>query len=214
MTAVPPTSRWPERVPIGTPTSAPTDQPPQTVTASGSVMWWRPHPGAALLLGGGFEDFTRSNVRAMTGGGGTWDARLVAGTREIVGLEAAYVGSARSIQTLTNNNSNLISNGVEGDIRLNLPLVSGTSLIEPFGFIGLGWQHYHVTNTPAFSDVASNDDVMTLPLGAGLEASYRGFMVDARFTYRQTYLNNLLSADPNGGRLDTWGVGGNVGVEF
>ena len=61
---------------------------------------WVSFIGAGVLVGGGFEDFTNSNLRSMTGTGGNWTARVLAGTRRFVGLEAAYVGSARSIDVL------------------------------------------------------------------------------------------------------------------
>lgn len=172
-----------------------------------------PH-GGGLFLGGGFEDFAHGNMRSMTGGGGYWSARFVGGMRQILGLEAAYIGSARTIDALgLDGNSRLFSNGAEGALRLNIPMVSANqmSLIEPFGFVGLGWSHYNVTNTKVnTSDVASSDDVMTLPVGGGLAFGYGGFMADARFTYRKTYFNNLVP----GQNLDTWGVGGQIGFGF
>jgi hypothetical protein len=169
--------------------------------------------GAGVLLGGGYEDFTYSQVRNMTGAAGAWNARVVAGTRQYVGLEAAYVGSARSVEVLgLSTDSNLVSNGFEGAFRVNIPVVRGQSLIEPFGFVGLGWQHYSLTNVVTnTSDLADKDDVMTVPYGGGLEFSYAMFMADARFTYRQTYDNDLVRT---GGKLNTWGLGGQIGVEF
>jgi hypothetical protein len=169
--------------------------------------------GAGVLLGGGYEDFTYSNVRSMTGAGGAWNARVIAGTRQYVGLEAAYVGAARSVETLgLSTNSNLVSNGFEGAFRVNVPVVQGRALIEPFGFVGVGWQHYSLTNvTTNTSDIRDSDDIMSLPYGGGLNFSYAMFMADARFTYRQTYDNDLVRT---GGRLNTWGVGGQIGVEF
>jgi hypothetical protein len=204
-----------EMPPMASPTALPPPAPPVEVEGqSNPYAMWQSHVGAAMLLGAGYEDFTYSNVKAMTGGGTSWDARLVGGTRELVGVEAAYVGAARSIQTLgLATNSNLVSNGVEGALRINLPLVQGQTLVEPFGFIGLGWQHYTLTHASTnTSDLTGSDDVMTMPYGGGLEISHRKVMLDARFTYRQTYMNDLLRAE--GGRLNTWGVGGNVGVEF
>jgi len=170
--------------------------------------------GAALLLGGGFEDFTNSNLRSMTSSGGSWNARAIAGTRQYVGLEAAYVGTAHGINTLgANSNANLVSNGLEGALRLNLPVMRGLSMVEPFGFVGLGWQHYAVNNgNSSTSDISDKDDIMTLPVGGGLEYSYRKFMADVRFTYRETYYNNILRT--TGGNLNNWGVGGQVGVAF
>jgi len=172
-----------------------------------------PH-GGGLFLGGGFEDFAHSNMRGMTGGGGYWSARFVAGMRNILGVEAAYIGSARTIDALgLDGNARLFSNGAEGALRLNIPMVSANqmSLVEPFGFVGLGWSHYNVTNTNVnTSDVASSDDVMTLPVGGGFAFGYGGFVADARFTYRKTYFNNLVP----GQNLDSWGVGGQLGFGF
>jgi hypothetical protein len=36
------------------------------------------------------------------------------------------------------------------------------------------------------------------------------FMADARVTFRETYYNDLFA----GNKLNTWGAGGNIGVEF
>jgi len=172
--------------------------------------------GAALLVGGGYEQFTNGNLRDMTGNGGTWNARAIAGTRQYVGVEAAYVGAARSINTLgLASNADLVSNGVEGALRLNIPVLSlgGRQLIEPFGFVGLGWQRYSVTNSNSnTSDLADRDDVMTMPVGAGFEYAYGRFIADARFTYRETYYNNLLRT--SGGKLNNWGLGTQLGVAF
>jgi hypothetical protein len=191
-------------VPTPTPTAAPG---PSARRAMSPV-------GAAVLVGGGFEDFTNSNLKGMTSGGGAWNARAIAGMRTFVGIEAAYTGAARSINTLgLNNNSNLVSNGLEGALRLNIPVIRGRSMVEPFGFVGLGWQHYNLTNNSNnTSDLANNDDVMSLPVGAGLAYSYGQFLADARFTYRETYYNDLLRT--SGGKLNNWGVGGQLGVAF
>jgi hypothetical protein len=170
--------------------------------------------GVGLLIGGGFQDFTNSRLKNATGDGGYWTARIIAGSREYVGMEAAYVGDARSITGLgLGNDSRLMSNGLEGNLRLNIPIVRGASLLEPFGFVGIGWSHYTISqNNAAVSDFVSSDDVLTLPYGGGLEYAYRGFMADARFTYKQTYYNNLT--ETTGGNLNNWGVGGQIGFEY
>lgn len=177
----------------------------------------RPVPsrvGAGLLLGGGYQQFTNSGIRNQTGEGGYWTVRAVVGTREFIGAEAAYVGDARGLTGLGfSNNARLISNGLEGVLRLNVPIVRGYSLIEPFGFVGVGWQHYVITNntTTTLSDITVRDDIMTVPFGAGMEFAYRGFLADARFTYRETYYNDLTRPS---GDLNSWGVGGQIGFEF
>jgi hypothetical protein len=51
---------------------------------------------------------------------------------------------------------------------------------------------------------------MTLPVGAGLAASVRGFMVDARYTYRFVSREDLVGNT----NLDNWIISANVGNEF
>lgn len=201
-------------------TWVPGTKPAQPTYVPPPVQPVQPYPtkqfriGAAVLLGGGYEDFTNTAVRSVTGAAGAWNARFVAGTRQFIGLEAAYVGSARSINTLgLASDTSLVANGLEGDLRVQIPVTFGQSLLLPFGFGGVGWSHYSLTNTAAnTSDLLDNDNVMTVPAGAGLEYSYAMFMADARFTYRYTYYNNLFPV--TGEKLNNWGVGGNIGVEF
>lgn len=207
-------------VPAESPTSMAVPPPPVQPVEDRDVGY-RPYPyavrsrvGVGLLLGGGYDQYTNSNIRNTTGDGGFWNVRLVEGTRQFVGFEAAYIGDARGMTGLGfSNNARLVSNGVEGVVRVNVPVARGFSLVEPFGFIGVGWQHYMITNNNnALSDINSKDDVLTMPFGGGLELAYRGFMADARFTYRETYFNNLTG--PTGGDLNNWGVGGQIGFEF
>jgi hypothetical protein len=199
----------PAAVPMETPpASAPTYEPPSKV-------------GLALMAGGGYQDFASSNMRDRTNGGGAWDIRVVAGTRSIIGVEGAYVGSARGFQSLgvTANNPTLISNGIEGNLRLNVPIIKGASLIEPYGVVGVGWSQYHISNynsnTQALSDFnATNDNVMTVPFGVGFAYGYKALMVDVRGTYAATYYNKLLQGTNGSGTLNTWGVGGQAGFAF
>jgi hypothetical protein len=170
--------------------------------------------GAALLLGGGFQQFTNGNLQDVTGGGGFWNLRAVAGTHKFLGLEAAYVGGAHNMNALGfGNRAALISNGAEAAARLNLPIADGPTLFSPFGFVGVGWSRYNVVNTDTrSSDVRSLDDIMTVPYGGGIGMAYRAFIADARFTYRSTFFNDLMRS--SGGRLDSWGVSAQMGVSF
>jgi len=175
---------------------------------------WVSRLGTGVLVGGGFEDFTNNNLRSMTGTGGNWTARVLAGTRQFVGLEAAYVGSARSIDALgLQSSALLVGNGVEGNVRLNVPVVMRRAqLLEPFAYAGLGWSRYQVTNTNTVtSDLARDDDIMAVPVGGGLEYAIGRFMADARFNYRATYYNDLMRS---GGNLNSWGFSTQVGFSF
>lgn len=173
--------------------------------------------GAALTVGGGLIDFTGDNARDMTSTGGYWNARVITGTRQFVGVEAAYIGSARDVSALgLSNQAMLVGNGVEGALRLNVPIINGRSIVEPFAFAGVGWSRYNITNSNTnTSSLASSDDIMEIPYGGGVSFGYNGFIADARFTYRSTYYNDLMRT-PSGlaGRLDNWSVGGQLGVEF
>jgi hypothetical protein len=204
MAETPPPAPAPEVYPVTTPTNP----------SWGSAF------GFALMAGGQFNDFTNSDMRSRTNGGGGWDARFIAGTKSFVGLEGAYVGGARDIQTLgiTANRPLLVNNGLEGSLRVNVPLTYGNSLFEPYGTVGLGWQHYSIsnynTNTGVLSDFTASDNVMTVPLKAGFAYAYQAFIADVNGTYTPTYYNNLLVSNTGSGTLNNWGIGGQVGFMF
>jgi hypothetical protein len=177
---------------------------------------WMGRIGAGVLVGGGVQDFTSDGMRNMTSTGGTWNARVVAGTRKFVGLEAAYAGSAHNVGNFgLADRVNLVANGFEGAVRLNIPIVTRGTLLEPFGFAGVGWSHYSLTSASFnFASVqGSGDNIMTVPFGGGFAVNYRAFMADARFTYRQTYYNDMLLTS-SGNNLNTWGISGQIGVGF
>jgi hypothetical protein len=168
--------------------------------------------GAAVQLGGGVMNFSGSGARGVTDVGGSWDLRLAWGTRSILGLEGAYVGSAQQLTVGgLDPNAVLIGNGAEGDLRLNAPFVYNGALVAPFGFGGLGWTRFDVVNDNFNeSTVREKDHVMTVPVGGGLAAAYRGFIMDARFTYRFVYNNDLLGST----NMDNWIASLNFGSEF
>jgi hypothetical protein len=168
--------------------------------------------GTTVMLGGGVMDFSSAPARAATGTTGTWGLRLGWGTRTFVGLEAAYMGSMSSLSAAgLDPDALLLGTSVEGALRLNLPLAYRDSLIEPFGFAGLGWTRFDVVREDFNLSVISNEDhILTAPVGAGLAAGVRGFMVDARFTYRFAYDEDLIG----GTNLDNWIVSLNMGGEF
>jgi len=203
---------------------APTAENPPPSAAMGTEaneMNYRPYGSAfgfALVVGGSYTDFTNSTARSVTSGGGGWDARLIGGTHSIIGFEAAYVGTANSVTALGSaSNTTLVSNGLEGALRLNAPiwLQNMTGLLEPYVYGGLGWSSYSISNNqPALSDFSSgSDNVMTVPLGTGIGYTYKAFTVDARGTWTPTFYNNILVNSTSSG-LSRWGVGGHLGVAF
>ena len=176
--------------------------------------------GVGMMFGGGVTDFASPTVREMTGTGGAWDVRLVFGQREVLALETAYVGSAHYISASgLDTDAMLVSNGAEGVLRLNIPVIDHGSIIEPFGFVGLGWSRYELTQTAYNrSSISTVDNVMEVPYGAGLTMGSDGFLVDIRFTYRTTYYDNMMrlasSTTGDNMRLDSWSLGAHIGFEF
>ena len=158
--------------------------------------------------------FTNTGMKSTTQAGGGWSARFIGGTNSIIGFEAAYVGAAQQFQGLgiTNNTPLLVQNGLEGNLRLNVPLRFGANLIEPYGFAGVG-SNYN-DNAQRLSSFSSTDEVMNVPVGGGLAYAYKAFIVDARAGWTATYYQNLLTGADSQGTLDHWNVGGQVGFTF
>ena len=174
--------------------------------------------GMALLVGGGFQDFTGGNAKSLTAGGGSWNARIVASAvvrrpqgRRRTSARRATCGYPRCLRRRSSATASRA-------LRLQVPIMVGYSMIEPFGFVGLGWSNYRVTNNRvATSDFSTtSDNVMTVPLGGGVAYTYKMFTLDARASWTPTYYNNIiLNTNTTGSNnLNHWGLGGNVGVAF
>jgi len=199
--------------------SEPAEVAPVAVPAAPRAGW-ASRFGWAIMAGGGYTDFTKGDMRDVTGGGGGWDARFIGGTHSIIGFEAAYVGSAHSINSLgvTSANPTLIQNGFEGTGRLNIPIRYRANLFEPYGYAGLGYSRFHVSNfeNGTLSSFTSNaDNTMTAPFGGGFAYAYKGFIADVRGGWTAVYYENLLGAAQNtGGALNHWNAGGQIGFMF
>jgi len=178
--------------------------------------------GVYGFVGGGATNFTQPEATGATGTGGYWDARVGVGTRSILGAEVGYVGSARDIAALgVGSEAFLMSNGVEGVARLNVPLTPGEEgkvLIEPYTFGGVGWNRYNVVSDASLSaDFSHEDDIMTIPLGIGMAFGFSGVTLDTRATYRQAIGSDLLGNETSSfgeSSLNSWAAGAALGFEF
>jgi outer membrane protein OmpA-like peptidoglycan-associated protein len=174
--------------------------------------------GLGFALGGGVIDFTDKQSRALTGTGGSWDARVIFGTRLPLALELAYVGSAQGMNDIAgiSTNSYLVGNGGEGDLRIQLP----TFFVRPYIFGGLGWMHYSLVNTNGNNSVlASSDDLLTVPMGTGIMArAVFGGTLDIRGTfrlqYRETMFDGYYSGTGEHADFHTWNVTARLGWDF
>jgi hypothetical protein len=181
-------------------------------------------PLANLTLGGGVSTFVRSDVRDHTGTAGNWDLRASFGTSWPFAIEAAYIGSAQSIDAIgLDSDAVLLGNGVEGALKFQLPLV-----IQPYVTVGAAWTNYRIVNADTnTSDIADKDNVFEVPVGVGIGFHPYGMSVDLRGTYRHAFNNDLMGRgtdiddvdgiediDSDRGDLHRVGVNLMVGVNF
>jgi hypothetical protein len=161
-------------------------------------------------VGGGVRGFTKEDARDFIDEGGAWDARVLFGSRSIIALEAAYVGSASDVAALgLDPDATLMQNGVEGALRLNIL----TGMWQPYVLAGAGWSRYTVTNEDFnTSSVEGEDDVAQFPLGAGVAFRYEGLVLDARGVYRPTASAELIPDDD--GNMPSWAADLTAGIEF
>jgi hypothetical protein len=158
------------------------------------------------------DNFVDSDIDAMTGLGGAWSLRLVSGTRQVVGAELAYVGDARDVTGPgISEDDFVLRTGIEGALRLQIPFMPGSGLIEPFALVGLGWSRYSLVNEAAnVTFMGRTDDQLSVPFGGGLNLGYRGFMFAARFIYRLAAADDMFAGRDMAG----WNLSASLGAEF
>ena len=163
----------------------------------------------AVTVGGGVEGFTDGSMNDAATTGGSWAARAVFGAHNVMALEAAYIGSAQPIDAFgIDSSALLVGHGAEGALRFS---VFPVGLVNPYVFGGMAWRRYTLARTETnFSDVSDRDDVLEIPVGAGISWERHALILDARAQYRRALGNDLVSD----GALHRWGVTANVGFTF
>ncbi len=191
---------------------AQTGEPSETTAAEAHVQGAGGLGGFGLQLGGGVVDFASGVAREVARAGGAWDLRVTYGSRQILGWEVAYLGSAHPLNDLTTPpGAYVMSNGAETALRLNAPTQQGSWLVVPFALAGVGWNYYRSVDVGASGLLNGSDNLFTIPLGLGVAASYHGFTADVRLTYRPTLDDELFV---NNASMRAWTAGGHVGYEF
>jgi hypothetical protein len=173
--------------------------------------------GIGLQGGGGVVGFSNSEMRQLAEHGGYWDARLAVGLKQIFAIELAYIGAVHPVDAPgLGSGANLVGNGAEGDLRINIPIIQDRAFVAPYVLGGLGWMHYNVSGAPNDgSMLASTDDIATIPVGAGITVGHGHLYLDARFVYRFTAYEDLVRAPDHGdNQLRQWTFGGSVGFLF
>lgn len=213
MPVSPPAAEVPAFTPDSGITPVPNPKPTRWQPASGV--------GMAVMGGGGVTNFTGNTASDATDVGGSWDIRFAIATRRWVGFEASYIGGTNSFNNAlglnTENTTRLNRNGIEAALRLNAPLYAKNVLLSPYLLGGLGWNSYRVSNfNTATADVSiatGNDNTMSVPVATGFAVGYKGFIADARFTFRPTFYQHTFATASSTG-LTNWDAGAMVGYEF
>jgi hypothetical protein len=177
-----------------------------------------PEPGSGfgmvISAGGGVEDFTDPGMRDTTGVSGVWDVRFQLGTRFPLAIEAAYLGSAQTIDAIgLDSSAVLLGSTLEAAVRLN---ATTDQAMQPYLYAGAAWRHYQLTDVDTnTSAVADTDDVVEIPFGAGIAYRFRGFVADARLGVRLAGDQDLLPASDGGFQtMHRWGALARIGYEL
>jgi outer membrane protein OmpA-like peptidoglycan-associated protein len=168
----------------------------------------------SLTVGGGVTGFIDDEMRSFTETAGSWEGRLTLGTRQRLAIEASYLGSVQSVETLgLDEDAVLISNGVGGALRLN----ALTGNAQPYVIAGAAWRRYDVVNDD-FNTSSMNDDdnVLETPVGLGLNLRYGRLILDARGVYRRVFYDDLIQTVPGQDEPDlhNWNANLMGGFEF
>jgi len=176
--------------------------------------------GITTLLGGGLSGFTDKAMRDTTSNvGGLWDLRVTLGSHIPIALDLGYIGSAQRINSLSSTQyGTLLGTTVEGALRWN---VLPHNALNPYLFLGVGWQRYDVTGGSfRLSDQGINDsdNLVAYPMGGGLQwRDPSGLVIDAHGTFRPTSSSNLVVTSMSSGTyapMHSWEASLAAGYEF
>ena len=165
----------------------------------------------AVSSGGGVSNFVRDRINSGTNVGGTWDVRMLAGTRSFVGFEGAYEGSSRGIDTTVDGQGgNITTTQLAGSVRFNMT----RARVQPFVTAGGGWINLHRTGSGDNATVAfgQNTNSFVAPFAGGLSAYLgRHAMLDVRGAYNLITSKDFTNA---GVRPDMWNAEMRFGYAF
>jgi opacity protein-like surface antigen len=165
----------------------------------------------SATVGGGIQGFTDEDMRDFAGDlGGVWEARFAVGTRMPITFEGAYQGVGQNVDALgLDEDAILVGTGLEANARVNLM----DSAFQPYLMAGVGWKHYELTRVDTnTSAVADDDDLLEVPLSAGLAYTVERVILDARGTFRPAFGEDLIGTGDVS--LNTWSATVRAGFEF
>ncbi len=171
--------------------------------------------GLSVSAGGGVAGFTDESMRDTADVGGTWGVRAALGTRSPIAIEAGYVGSAQAVDALgLDRDAVLLGTAVEGLARVNL---LPAERINPYFFGGAAWSRYDIVNAETnTSDISDSDNLLEIPVGAGVSYRIAAFVADVRGEFRVATGEDLVRTDvgEDAPTLHRWSASARLGYEF
>lgn len=171
--------------------------------------------GLSLMAGGGVSGFTDETMRDTANVGGTWGVRAALGTRSPIGIEAGYLGSAQAVDALgLDSDAVLLGTALEALARVN---ILPEQRVTPYFFGGAAWSRYDVVNAETnTSDVSDSDNLLEIPVGAGVSYRFADFVADVRGEFRVATGEDLVRADigQDAPTLHRWSASARLGYEF
>src|SRR5262245_12223636 len=176
------------------------------------------YKGIAVTAGGGVMGFTDKGMRDNTTVAGAWDVLAQFSTKSWLSIEGQYLGTASSIDSLVGGKSaNLVGHAIGGDVRFNaLP----DDAWQPYGFVGAAYRRYDVTGASfSTSDAGMNDsdNLLEIPVGAGLAYREGNLVVDVRGTFRAAVDSALVLKSATATDyvpMHNWAATARIGWEF
>lgn len=218
----PPSDSEENQPPSDSPQAQPSDETGAYGGEKGSSTKAAPmfdHRSMSVTAGGGVVGYSNDETNDFIDTGGAYQVRLQVGSRSMLGLELAYVGSANDIEALgLDPDATVLGNGVEGALRYNITVTKW----QPYLLVGAAWKSYSVVNDNFNTSATVNDSdgVFEVPLALGLTwhqapAGENGLVADARLDYRLSAGNDLLGGANGGGPdLNNWVATLRAGWEF
>jgi len=191
--------------------------PAPVVVETEAERTWFERAGISVAAGGGVAGFTSDEMRDATNDGGMWDVRVTLGSRSPLAFEGSYIGSVQEISALgLDNDALLMGNGAQGALRFNF---TQDYAVQPFVYGGVAWMRYDLTNEDFnTSDISSSDDVLEIPVGAGIGLRSSGFLVDVRGEFRGATEEDLMPTFETGEGEDAamhrYAVKATLGYDF
>lgn len=176
--------------------------------------------GINVMVGGGLTGFIKDQTTDYTDLGGAWEARVAVGTKYPFSVEAAYLGGAQDVDALgLEDGAILLGNGAELGARVNV--LSGMTPVQPFLTAGAAWKRYDITNSDFnTSNLNDEENVLEIPVGAGIGFTAGPLLLDLRGTYRPAFFDDMTRTgeddidEDSATDLDNWRASLNAGFAF